>query len=116
MRELKRFDRQEKIQLVDIQQHNFQTRWPNIDQKLAMQKIHGELNGKTITGLDVTYHAWRLVGKKHRVSWLKWPLIKPVADTAYLAFAKHRQCISKILAPWLPAVDKNCDVCQSKLK
>lgn len=116
MRALKRLDRQQRINLVDLHQDNFQSIWPNIDKSQAMKKIHGQLNGQVITGLDVTYHAWRLVGKKCRVVWLNWPLIRPLANQAYTVFAKHRHRISTLLSPWLPSVNHECDVCQNKHK
>lgn len=93
---LKRYDSSNAIQLEDIHQDDFTERFPEVDPGAAMQILHGELEGQPLYGLDVTYHAWRLVGKEWRVAFLRWWWIKPFADRAYLFFAKHRQQISRL--------------------
>ncbi|MCQ1057669.1 DUF393 domain-containing protein [Photobacterium sp. ZSDE20] len=98
MATLKQYDSRDVILLEDIQQPDFSERFPAVDPNAAMQILHGQLEGKAVYGLDVTYHAWRLVGKKWRVAFLRWWWIKPFADRAYLFFAKHRQLISSLLA------------------
>lgn len=96
MAALKRYDSRGMIQLEDIHQSDFSERFPEVDPNTAMQILHGQLDGKAFYGLDVTYHAWRLVGKKWRVAFLRWWWFKPFADKAYLFFAKHRQQISRL--------------------
>lgn len=97
MNALKDFDTKEKLQLEDLHQESFGERFPEIDFKQAMTVLHGKLDGRKIYGLDVTYHAWCLVGKSWRVKFLRWPLIKPVADKLYILFAKHRQKMSRLI-------------------
>lgn len=101
MRHLMKADSDHKIQLADINAREFETRFPEVSHQAAMSKLHGYLQdqqGRTLlTGLDVTYHAWRLVGKGWLIAPLRWPLIKIIADYCYLKFAKHRFTISRWL-------------------
>ncbi|MGE6649687.1 thiol-disulfide oxidoreductase DCC family protein [Shewanella colwelliana] len=111
MAKLKRYDTKEFIELVDLASVDFTTRYPHIDIKYANQILHGETeHGELLTGLDVTYLAWALVGKKHFVVPLTWPVVKPVADFLYLKFAKHRYKISYLLTG-----KKRCDTGQCGL-
>lgn len=98
MHELHRINHQHNLEFVNIHIDNFHAKWPLVDKVQALKNIHGNLNGEIITGLDVTYHAWRLVNKHHRVGWIRWPFIKHIADSAYLTFAKYRHRISKALS------------------
>lgn len=97
MQALRRYDQHNRIQLEDIHQTDFGQRFPDIDKNKATNILHGKLNGVTLLGLDVTCHAWRLVGKKPWIALLRFPIIKPFADMGYLFFAKHRTRISSIL-------------------
>jgi predicted DCC family thiol-disulfide oxidoreductase YuxK len=98
MRHLSKLDTAGKIALENIHADDFTVRFPHIDQQRADQILHGQLaSGEVIYALDVTYNAWALVGKRHWVAILRWPLIKQVADYSYLFFAKYRSTISKLL-------------------
>ena len=98
MRQLKCKDIHNVIEIIDILSDDFILRYPQVNAEHAMQVLQGELaNGTWISGLDVTHKAWSLVGQGWRTSFLRWPLIKPVADKLYIFFAKNRDFISKIL-------------------
>lgn len=101
MRSLMRADLKHKIQLADINAPDFATRFPEVSHHAAMSKLHGYLEDQSsktlLTGLDVTYHAWRLVGKGWLIAPLRWPVIKVIADYCYLKFAKHRFTLSRWL-------------------
>lgn len=103
MQALKKQDANQQIQLEDLHQSDFQKRFPEVNQMRAMQILHGKLDNQWLYGLDVTYHAWRIVGKGWMVAFLRWPLLKPIADKCYLFFARHRQRISRLL------MKKGCD-------
>jgi predicted DCC family thiol-disulfide oxidoreductase YuxK len=63
----------------------------------AMRILHGQFDdGRIIKGLDVTYHAWSLVGKRRWVAVLRWPLIRHLFDLGYRFFARYRQPISRL--------------------
>jgi len=107
MRHLMKLDTAGKISLENIHADDFTLRFPHIDQQRADQILHGQLaSGEVIYALDVTYNAWALVGKRHWVAILRWPLIKQVADYSYLFFAKYRSTISKLLTG-----SESCEMC-----
>lgn len=43
-----------------------------------------------LLGLDVTYQAWKLVGKGWLYASLRLPNIRPFADWLYIKFANNR--------------------------
>lgn len=101
MQHLKRRDKQQRIRLVDINQPVFEQEFSEIPQRAAMQTLHAywtrQQQTTLITGLDVTYQAWRLVGKGWMIWPLRWPGVRIVADRLYLLFARHRFSLSKLL-------------------
>lgn len=98
MRHLMEADWQGKLSLEDIHQQDFIYRFPDIDPEKANQVLHGKLDtGEILTGLDVTYLAWTLVGKGRWVKPLKWRWLRAVLDKAYVLFAKNRYAISYFL-------------------
>jgi len=107
MRHLSKLDTESKISLENIYADDFSARFPHIDQHRADQILHGQLaSGEVIYALDVTYTAWSLVGKRHWVAVLRWPIIKQIADYSYLFFAKYRSTISKLLTG-----SERCEMC-----
>jgi len=110
MRHLCRLDSEQKIALQDIHAEGFAQHFPHIDPVRADQMLHGQLaNGEMIYALDVTYTAWVLVGKRHWVSVLRWPVVKQMSHWIYLFFAKHRSRISMLLTG-----SDRCEVCEIK--
>ena len=110
MRHLSRYDGEQKIALQDIHAKGFAQRFPHIDPVRADQILHAQLaSGEMIYGLDVTYTAWMLVGKRHWVAALRWPVVKQVSHCMYLFFAKHRTRISRLLTG-----SDRCEVCEIK--
>lgn len=104
MDHLKRYDNSNSIKLIDIQT-SIMEQYPTIDAKEASSILHAlDSQGNLILGLDVTYQAWSLVGKGWLYAPLRWKLIKPFADKAYLHFAKNRYRWSK----WLTGKSR-CD-------
>ena len=98
MKHLLRLDRYKKIDLVDINQQGFQTKYPNISRTKADQILHGQLaDGSILLGLDVTHKAWSLVGKGKWTAIIRWPIIRPIADFFYLKFARHRHFLSRLI-------------------
>ena len=47
-------------------------------------------NGEFITGLDASVYAWQQTRFGFLWGWLRWPLIKPIADFVYATWAKKR--------------------------
>ena len=107
MRHLSRLDAEAKISLENIYADDFSERFPHIDQQRADRILHGQLaSGEVIYALDVTYIAWALVGKRHWVAILRWPIVKQIADYSYLFFAKYRSTISRLLTG-----SERCEMC-----
>lgn len=95
MRQLRRLDVDGKLCLEDIHAADFSARYPDIDPTAADAILHGRYaDGMLIFGLDVTHQAWACVGRKPWLAVLRWPLVRPLADRAYLLFARHRYRIS----------------------
>jgi len=109
MRHLERLDQSRRLDLQDINAADFSERFPHIDPVQADRILHGELpDGTLIYGLDVTCLAWKLCGRGHWVGFLRWPLIRPVADRVYLYFARHRHRISQWFGGRQACADDRC--------
>ena len=94
---------------MDIQSEFFSTQYPHLDWNTLNGRIHGYLaGGRLISGLDVTYFAWKLVGYGWLFAPLRWPVICWFADFGYHVFAKHRYRISYLLTG-----KKRCDPCKT---
>jgi len=98
MRQLSRFDSKKLLGFTDINAFDFEVDYPHIDKAKASDILHGQTeSGEILLGLDVTVKAWGLIGKHRWLRALRWPIIKTVADLAYLFFARHRYRISYLL-------------------
>ena len=98
MNKLKQLDKQQNIMFVDIHAATFLLDYPHLDRQVLDARIHGYLaDGTFISGLDVTYLAWKLVGKGWVYAPLRWPCVKWFADIGYNIFAKYRHQISYFL-------------------
>lgn len=98
MAKLKKHDKNQLINLVDIHQHDFALRYPDVSFDQAMKILHGHYNGQLLLGLEVTHRAWTLVGKGFWVAPLNWPIVKEISHCVYLLLAKYRHQISALLA------------------
>lgn len=96
MAQLRRYDPTgQNITLVDIQHPEFQHQYPQIDMTEASRILLAlTADGQILRGLDSTHAAWSAVGKGYRTAFLRWPLVRWLADRCYLWFAKHRYQIS----------------------
>lgn len=103
MNQLRKLNNQHQLQFEDILVPDFNQRFPDISKEKASTVLHGLLFSQTgseqqlLLGLDVTYKAWNLVGKKKWLKILRLPVIRIVADKAYLFFARNRYRISYLL-------------------
>lgn len=100
MQQLKKADFEQKITLEDLNATDFNVRFPSINKTRAMEILHAQTEaGDMIYGLDVTYTAWKTVGKHRWLKILRLPVIRIFADLGYNIFAKYRQPISRLLMP-----------------
>ena len=95
---LKRLNGDNKLAFENIYAPDFPQRFGHIDRRAADRVLHGQLaTGEMIYGLDVTYEAWAMVGKRHWVAILRWPVFRQCAQLGYRFFARHRHRISRLL-------------------
>ncbi|MEM5531078.1 DUF393 domain-containing protein [Pseudoalteromonas arctica] len=100
MQQLKHADNKNLITLEDLNASDFSERYPYIDKDKAMNYLQAQKqSGEMIYGLDVTYEAWKIVGKHSWLKILRLPIIRFFADCGYLLFAKYRHPISRFLMP-----------------
>tara|TARA_R110001592_G_scaffold140906_2_gene362039 strand:- start:13662 stop:14072 length:411 start_codon:yes stop_codon:yes gene_type:complete len=98
MTKLKAYDQNGNLLLEDIQLPDFKERFPDLCWQDLNDRIHGQLpDGSLITGLDVTFLAWKYVGKGRIYAPLRWPVIRWFADAFYVFFARNRYTISYLL-------------------
>lgn len=98
-------DKLKQIKTVDINGRDF-VAYPHVDYDRANAILHGfDAQGRLLLGLDAAYQAWALLGRGWMYAPLRWPVIRPMADKAYLVFARNRYRISK----WFTGKEKcNC--------
>jgi predicted DCC family thiol-disulfide oxidoreductase YuxK len=98
MNKLEELDKKGALAFVDIQSSLFSDSYPHLSWQQLDARIHGQLpDGRLLSGLDVTYLAWKLVGKGWVYAPLRWPIIAWFADGCYVFFARHRYRISYLL-------------------
>ena len=94
---LQKKDVQQKILFEDINQPNFITKYSFINKDKVDKILHGlNRDNEIITGLEVTYLAWSLVGCKWLVAPLRWPVARSIFRRLYFVFAKHRHFIARL--------------------
>jgi len=95
MNQLRALDTHGQLMLVDIQQPEAMQAYPQIDVVQASQILLAlTADGRLLTGLDSTHAAWSAIGKGYRTAWLRWPLVRVLADKAYRYFAANRYQVS----------------------
>ena len=95
---LRKKDVQQKILFEDINQPNLMTKYSFINKDRAGKILHGlNRDEEIITGLEVTYLAWSLVGYKWLVAPLRWPVARSIFSGLYFVFAKHRHFIARLV-------------------
>lgn len=105
MDHLRRYNHDGVLKFEDIQNNDFDQRYPHLDWQALNNRIHVQRpDGTMVTGLDATHAAWQAVGKGWLYAPLRWPLIRHIADYAYTLFARHRYTISY----WLTGQQRGC--------
>jgi predicted DCC family thiol-disulfide oxidoreductase YuxK len=91
IRFLKARDRSGRIAFEDIAEPNFDPTPYGLDHATLMARIHGVLpDGRLIEGVDVFRRLYQQVGLGWLVAPTRWPLLRPIFDAAYRAFARNR--------------------------
>ncbi|WP_024611539.1 MULTISPECIES: DUF393 domain-containing protein [unclassified Pseudoalteromonas] len=111
MNQLKHADTKNLITLEDLNASDFSERYSYIDKDQAMTYLQAQKqSGEMIYGLDVTYEAWKVVGKHGWLKIFRLPIISFFADCGYLLFAKYRHSFSKILMPNTTCSNGQCSL------
>ena len=87
MRHLKRHKR-DSLKLTDIHQATDLT--PDTKRDFLSRLHLRKPDGVVLKGLDASVYAWQQTRFGFFWYWLRWPLIKPVADFVYARWAKNR--------------------------
>ena len=108
MKKIATKDTTEQIEFINIQQSSVMAQYPNVDPAEANRVLHAiTADNQLITGLDVTYQAWKIVGKGWLFKPLTWRWFRFFADPVYFWFAKNRYSISAFLTG-----NARCESCQ----
>ncbi|RDL44298.1 DUF393 domain-containing protein [Marinomonas piezotolerans] len=108
MAQLRQYDHQHQLDLVDIHSDRFADEFSHIDKHAADRMLHAQLDdGTLLLGLDATRAVWKAVGKHSWLAILRLPVVRWFADQAYLLFAKHRYKLSY----WLTGKAR-CEPCE----
>ena len=111
MQSLRRYDREQRLSLVDLRDRERLRHWPQIDRDAAMAILHAVRDdGSLVTGLDVTAEAWSLVGRHRWLKILRLPGIRVLADVAYRGFARHRYRLSGLLTGKQVCDSNDCSI------
>lgn len=114
MRQLQKHNNNQQLFFEDILASDFNQRFPYISITEASAVLHGlyfpepQQSPQLLLGLDVTYLAWRSIGKKRWIALLRWPIIRFFADKCYLFFARNRYKISYLFTG--KSRCKNCKI------
>ena len=112
MQQLADLDHQQSLNLIDLNQADFEKLYPHVDKTQAMKILQAQqADGSMLYGLDANCKAWEIVGKRRWMRVLRWPLVRVFADVGYLLFAKYRPFISH-----LATGQERCMSCEIKSK
>lgn len=81
--------RPDQLRLVDIHELGETADLPGRD--TLLRTLHLQLSdGQLLTGVDANVTAWRYAGRGNWLAWLRWPLVRPLADLCYGFWARWR--------------------------
>lgn len=91
MRMIRRWDRLGRVGTIDITGPDFDPARFGLTHHAVMARIHGILpDGRVVEGMEVFRRIYRALGRGWIVAWTGWPVLKPIADVAYILFARNR--------------------------
>jgi predicted DCC family thiol-disulfide oxidoreductase YuxK len=92
IRMLRRLDRgRGSIGFTDIARPEFDARALGLEQGAVMARIHGvRADGSLVEGVEVFRRAYAAVGLGWLVAPTRWPVLRPLVDSAYDGFARNR--------------------------
>lgn len=79
------------ITFIDISSINKEAGIPSYDE--LMRILHyQDCQGNWHLGLDATLGAWRHTPYSGFIVWMRWPIIRNIADAVYNVWAEKRRC------------------------
>ena len=100
---LNRRDEQARIFFEDISSPEFDAAEYGLDQAQVEGTIHGVLpSGEVISGVEVFRRMYSAIGLGWLLTPTRWPLLRPLAASAYRLSARHRVRMGK-------AIGRECD-------
>lgn len=98
MRRLRSLDRKSRLAYEDIAEPGFDAARYHTTRDALMGRMHAvAADGKLLIGMDAIRAAYTAVGLGWLLAPTRLPLLRPIADRAYLAFARNRYAISRWL-------------------
>jgi predicted DCC family thiol-disulfide oxidoreductase YuxK len=95
----------DSLRFVDIAAPGFDARRHGLTLAALNAEIHGvRPDGTVLRGVAVLRLAYEAAGLGWVLRATAWPGLRPVADLAYRVFARHRQRISRAVAPLIGAL------------
>lgn len=95
---LRRADRRGRLQLVDISASDFDPARFGLSRNAVEGALHAVgPNGQIVRGMDAVRAAYRAVGWGWLAAPTGWPILRPVFDRLYRAFARNRLRIGRWL-------------------
>jgi predicted DCC family thiol-disulfide oxidoreductase YuxK len=80
-----------RLVLEDISRPEFDPGRYGLTGEDLMARIHGvSPDGGIVEGMEVFRRAYGAVGAAWLLGWTSWPVVRPLADRAYLWFARNR--------------------------
>ena len=89
----------DQLQLADI--HNLDDAVGLPDKDTLLRTLHLRLpDGQLLTGVDANVTAWGYTDRGKWLHWLRWPLVRPLADLCYGYWAawRYRRLYSRACA------------------
>jgi predicted DCC family thiol-disulfide oxidoreductase YuxK len=110
MNEMARRNGDGKLILVDMSAPGFDlahyTRVQHTTWEAINAQIHGvRPDGTFVVGVETLRLAYEAVGLGRIWQPTRWPVLNTLADWGYLLFARHRQRISRLLAPLILRIE-----------
>ena len=101
---LDRRDKHDRLRFVDIASVDFDPALYSKTLDELMGSIHAvTAGGETVTGVEVFRRAYRAIGLGWLVAPTAWPILRPIFDALYRAFAKIRPRLQR------SGKDADCD-------
>lgn len=91
MREMAKLSqlKSQDLQLVDI--HSLAQEDATPDRDKLLRDLHlRTADGRWVTGVEANVLAWGYTARGRWLAWLRWPVIRPLADLGYSVWARWR--------------------------